>query len=80
MHCTVPIWCTTLPNWGKALSVIPAGWTQKGKKDWGRVVTDKAHEILKTHEPAPLHADVRKTLEEIRSKAEATLEYKDFGA
>ena len=54
-----------------------AGCAQKGKKDWGRRVTDKAREILKTHEPAPLHADVRKTLEEIRSKAEATLKHKD---
>jgi trimethylamine--corrinoid protein Co-methyltransferase len=56
------------------------GWTQKGKKDWGQMVTDKAREILKTHEPVPLHPDVRKTLEEIRSKAEATLKHKDFGA
>ena len=44
------------------------------------MVTDKAREILKTHEPAPLHTDVRKTLEEIRSKAEATLKHKDFEA
>jgi trimethylamine--corrinoid protein Co-methyltransferase len=57
-----------------------ADWTRKGKKDWGRMVTDKAREILKTHEPAPLHADVRKTLAEIRSKAEATLKHKDFEA
>ena len=58
----------------------PAGWAEKGKKDWGRMATDKAREILKTHEPAPLHADVRRTLEEIRSQAEATLKHKDFGA
>ena len=57
-----------------------ADWTRKGKKDWGRMVTDKAREILKTHEPAPLHADVRKTLAEIRAKAEATLKHKDFEA
>ncbi|MDH3883456.1 MAG: trimethylamine methyltransferase family protein [Desulfobacterales bacterium] len=57
-----------------------ADWTRKGKKDWGRMVTDKAREILKTHEPAPLHADVRKTLAEIRSKAEAILKHKDFEA
>jgi trimethylamine:corrinoid methyltransferase-like protein len=44
------------------------------------MVTERAVEILKTHEPPPLHADVRKTLEEIRSKAEATLKHKDFEA
>ena len=57
-----------------------ADWTRKGKNDWGRMATDKAREILKTHEPAPLHAGVRKTLEEIRSQAEATLKDKDLGA
>jgi trimethylamine--corrinoid protein Co-methyltransferase len=57
-----------------------AGWTQKGKKDWGQMVTDKARKILKTHAPTPLHADVSKTLKEIRSKAEATLKHKNFEA
>ncbi len=58
----------------------PASWARKGKKDWGQMATEKAREILKTHEPAPLHADVRKALEEIRTKAEATVQHKNFEA
>jgi trimethylamine--corrinoid protein Co-methyltransferase len=57
-----------------------ADWSAKGKKDWGQMATDRAREILITHEPAPLHEDVRKALDEILSKAEATLKDKDFGA
>jgi len=57
-----------------------ADWTLKGKKDWGRTATDRAREILKTHEPVPLHPDVCKSLQEIRSGAEATLKHKDFEA
>ena len=57
-----------------------ADWTRKGKKDWGRMATEKAREILKTHQPAALHPDVRKALKEIRSKAVATLTHKDFEA
>lgn len=57
-----------------------ADWTRKGSKNWGQLATEKAREILKTHEPFPLHADVQKTLEEIRAKAEATLNHKNFEA
>ncbi len=57
-----------------------ADWTSKGSKNLGQLATDKARKILKTHEPAPLHADVQKTLEEIRAKAEATLNHKNFEA
>ncbi len=57
-----------------------ADWALKGKKDWGLTVTERAREILKTHEPAPLHAEVHRALAEIRVKAGATLIHKDFEA
>jgi trimethylamine--corrinoid protein Co-methyltransferase len=55
-------------------------WSAKGSKSWGELSTEKAAEILKTHQPQPLPKTVHNALERIRSEAVVRLKHKDFKA
>ena len=48
-------------------------WQDMGSKTYGELATQKAIEILNTHNPAPLPDNVQQSIEMIRKKAEATL-------
>ena len=52
----------------------PDIWKEKGGKNYGEIVTQKAIEILDTHRPEPLPENVRVTIGEIVKKAEKSLE------
>jgi trimethylamine--corrinoid protein Co-methyltransferase len=58
----------------------PERWEDKGSKTYGEIATQKAIEILSTHEPESLSDDVRKMLESIGQKAEEVLSNKHFEA
>jgi trimethylamine:corrinoid methyltransferase-like protein len=49
-------------------------WKEKGSKNYGEIVTQKAIEILETHRPEPLPENVRVTIGKIVKKAEKSLE------
>lgn len=51
----------------------PDMWKEKGNKTYGERVTQKAMEILETHQPEPLPDPIRRKLEEIIKKAEKSL-------
>ncbi|MCP4693615.1 MAG: trimethylamine methyltransferase [Desulfobacterales bacterium] len=53
-------------------------WQGKGGRTWADVSTQKAIDILNTHQPPPLSDDARTALEEIRRKSEVALENKHF--
>ena len=44
-------------------------WNGKGSKDWGQNATERALEILKTHQPAALDNGVQQQLDTIRNTA-----------
>jgi len=58
----------------------PETWLKKGGKNYGEIVTQKAIEILETHEPESLPEDVARLLNEITKKAEKALSGKHFVA
>lgn len=51
-------------------------WIMGGEADWGRKATERAKEILKTHQPPPLSNAVLQTLSDIYKKA--VIELKDI--
>jgi trimethylamine--corrinoid protein Co-methyltransferase len=51
----------------------PDAWASRGAKTYEEVVTQKARDILATHEPAPLPDDVRRRINEIAAAAEQEL-------
>ena len=51
----------------------PDMWKEKGSKNYGEIVTQKAIQILETHRPEPLPENVRLTIDEIVKKAEISL-------
>lgn len=53
-------------------------WVEKGSNSYDEVARQKAIEILGSHKPEPLPADVCKNLDEILKKAEKTLGDKHF--
>ena len=53
---------------------------QKGSKNYGEMVTQKAIEILETHRAEPLPLEVGRAIDEIFRKAETTLVDKHFVA
>jgi len=57
----------------------PDIWKEKGGKNYGEIVTQKAIEILETHRPEPLSEEVRLTIGKIVEKAEKSLEGIKFG-
>jgi trimethylamine--corrinoid protein Co-methyltransferase len=52
----------------------PDMWKEKGSKNYGEIVTQKAIQILETHRPEPLPENIRLTIDEIVRKAEKSLE------
>jgi trimethylamine--corrinoid protein Co-methyltransferase len=58
----------------------PEGWKVKGGKTYGDVVVQKTLDILKTHRPEPLEAEVQEKINEIVRKAEKELKGKHFKA
>ena len=58
----------------------PEIWMQKGSKNYGEMVTQKAIEILETHRAEPLPLEVGRAIDEIFRKAETTLVDKHFVA
>ena len=48
-------------------------WTKMGKKTVNDIAREKVETILKTHEPTPLPADVRKDLKRVYDEAKKTL-------
>ena len=52
----------------------PDMWKEKGSKNYGEIVTQKAIEILETHRPEPLPENIRLTIGKIVKKAEKSLE------
>jgi len=48
-------------------------WQAKGGKDLTEVAREKAHRLLKTHQPMPLSDDAKKTIREIVNSAEKEL-------
>jgi trimethylamine--corrinoid protein Co-methyltransferase len=48
-------------------------WKEKGSKNYGEIVTQKAIQILETHKPEPLPENIRLTIDEIVKKAEKSL-------
>jgi trimethylamine:corrinoid methyltransferase-like protein len=58
----------------------PEGWKDRGAKTYGEVVIQKTLEILSTHRPEPLRADVQEKIDEIVCKAEKDLKGKHFKA
>jgi trimethylamine--corrinoid protein Co-methyltransferase len=55
-------------------------WSAKGCKTWGKRSTEKAAEILETHQSQPLPKDIQNTLDGMRSKADTVLKDKHFKA
>jgi trimethylamine--corrinoid protein Co-methyltransferase len=51
----------------------PDGWKAKGARTYGEVATEKARQILSTHQAAPLSAEVEARLAEIVRAAEQAL-------
>jgi trimethylamine--corrinoid protein Co-methyltransferase len=51
----------------------PAPWAKRGGPRYEEVVTQKARDILKTHQPRPLPEPVRQRLAEIAAEAEDAL-------
>jgi len=51
----------------------PKTWMNKGGRSYREVVTQKAIEILETHQPDPLPEDVRQRMDEIAKGAERAL-------
>jgi trimethylamine--corrinoid protein Co-methyltransferase len=58
----------------------PEGWKVKGGKTYGEVVIRKTLQILETHQPEPLEAEVQEKINEIVRKAEKELKGKHFKA
>jgi trimethylamine--corrinoid protein Co-methyltransferase len=56
----------------------PATWANKGGIRFGEKVTQKAKEILRTHQPEPLPESVAERLNEIASRAEKDLKDMQF--
>jgi trimethylamine--corrinoid protein Co-methyltransferase len=48
-------------------------WARNGSKDWGQNATERAREILKSHQPEPLDEAVQQHLDTIRAEALSTL-------
>jgi trimethylamine--corrinoid protein Co-methyltransferase len=51
----------------------PEAWASQGGKTYEQVVTQKARDILATHEPTPLPDDVHRKVNEIAKAAETEL-------
>jgi trimethylamine--corrinoid protein Co-methyltransferase len=51
----------------------PEAWASQGRKSYEEVVTQKARDILATHEPTPLPEDVHHRINEIATGAEKEL-------
>ena len=51
----------------------PEAWASQGGKTYEEVVTQKARDILATHEPTPLPEDAHRRINEIASAAEVEL-------
>lgn len=51
----------------------PRAWAEKGGKTYQEVVTQKALDILETHQPVPLPEDVLRKINEIAKEAEREL-------
>ena len=58
----------------------PDTWIERGSRSYGEIVTQKAIEILETHEPEALSEDVSEALDGIVKKAERLLADKHFVA
>jgi trimethylamine--corrinoid protein Co-methyltransferase len=51
----------------------PGEWQKQGAASYGQVVTQKALEILKQHQPEPLTDEVQQKVDDIARRAEETL-------
>ena len=58
----------------------PDGWKEKGRKTYGELATQKAIEILDSHKPAPLAANIDQALATIVTRAQQDLAGKFFKA
>jgi len=58
----------------------PDTWMGKGKRSYGNALTQKAREILATHQAKPLPGNVQKQIDSIADRAERALEGMAFEA
>jgi len=58
----------------------PETWSKKGSKTYGERVTQKALQILGTHQPELLPEEVGQKINEIARKTEKELESMQFAA